>query len=36
LRSKGLHVQSGLALIALTLQHIYQYRHKLAAYFSPR
>ena len=34
LRSKGLHVYSGLALAGLTIQHIAKYRRRLAAIFT--
>ena len=34
LRSKGLHVYSGLALAGLTIQHVVKYRRRLAAIFN--
>ncbi|MDR1044368.1 MAG: hypothetical protein LBP33_04515 [Candidatus Adiutrix sp.] len=33
LRSKGLHVYSGLTLAGLTIQHVYKYRKRLLALF---
>ncbi len=33
LRSKGLHIYSGLTLAGLTVQHLYKYRKRLLAYF---
>lgn len=33
LRSKGLHIYSGILLAGVTLSPIYKYRHRLAAHF---
>lgn len=33
LRSKGLHIYSGISLAGMTLSHIYKYRHRLACRF---
>lgn len=33
LRSKGLHIYSGISLAGMTLSHIFKYRHRLAGRF---